>query len=156
MPPRLCSSRAFSSFLLYSSLSPRKGVNALRFRYTSLLIALMLLCPLLLATPYNPNIGPQIDAFLTSKSSPIAGDGMTFLQDGIMYNIDPRLIVAIAGAESSFGTNWVNCPANGFNAWSWFYNGNCPNSPFSSFNNGIDTVTRFMRRSYLNKGRTTI
>jgi hypothetical protein len=131
-------------------------VNALCRRWTAFLISLTLLCPFSFGSPFNPNISSQVDAFLTSRSSPIAGNGSVFLSDALLYNVDPRLIVAIAGAESSFGTRWVNCPASGFNAWSWFYNGNCPNSPFSSFASGIDTVTKFMRRSYLNKGRTTI
>ena len=136
-------------------------MNALRRSYELLVVALTVLCPLSFASPFNPNLGYQIKTFLSGRSSPLAGNNLDFLQNGVMYNVDPRLIVAIAGAESSFGTNWVNCaaPPNGFNAWSWFYAGNppnCPDFPFSSFADGINTVTKFMRRSYLNKGRTTI
>jgi hypothetical protein len=66
------------------------------------------------------------------------------------------LIVAISGAESSFGTNWGACPSSGFNAWSYFYNGNCANSPFSSYAEGITVVTKFIRRPDLNNGYTTV
>lgn len=124
-------------------------------------LTVILLVPVLLTTtsfaaPYDPHLGTAIDAYLTGKSSPIAGNGGVFFTSGVQYNVDPRLIVAIAGTESSFGTAWAACPASGFNAWSWFYNGNCANSPFSSFAEGIQTVTKFMRRSYLSKGLTTI
>jgi hypothetical protein len=125
-------------------------------RYIACLIVLMLVSPFSFASPFNPNISSQLDAYLTGKSSPIAGDGSVFLSNSVMYNVDPRLVAAIAGAESSFGTKWVNCPASGFNAWSWFYNGTCAKSPFASYSAGIATVSKFMRRSYLNKGRTSI
>jgi hypothetical protein len=110
------------------------------------------------AETYNANVGSEIDSFLSDQGSPIAGNGSTFFNSGVQYDVDPRLIVAISGQESSFGTNWAACkpPPLGYNAWSWFYNGNCPNSPFSSFANGIQKVTSGIRRLYLNQGRTTI
>lgn len=109
-----------------------------------------------LAAPYDPFVGTVIDTYLSGKDSPIAGNGSVFFNSGVEWNVDPRLIVAIAGAESSFGKNWAACPATGFNAWSWFYDGNCVNSPFSSYADGIQTVTEFIRKSYLNKGFNTI
>jgi hypothetical protein len=108
------------------------------------------------AAPYNARLGTIIDSYLQGKNSPIASNGAVFFDSGVGWNIDPRLIAAIAGAESSFGTVWQACPANGYNAWSWFYGGTCANSPFSSFADGIQTVTKFMRKSYLNKGYRTI
>jgi hypothetical protein len=88
-----------------------------------------------------------IDQYLSGKSSPIAGNGTVFAAEGLKYVVDPRLVVAIAGAESSFGTNWVNCPQSGFNAWSWFYNANCANSPFASF----AAATVFQEKSSFNE-----
>jgi hypothetical protein len=108
------------------------------------------------AESYDPNLGSEIDAYLAGKNSPIAGDGSVFFSKGVQYNVDPRLIVAISGAESSFGTNWGACPSSGFNAWSYFYNGNCANSPFSSYAEGITVVTKFIRRTDLNNGYTTV
>lgn len=106
--------------------------------------------------PQDPQLGPKIDTYLKNKASPITGNGSVFLASSNQYHVDPRLIVAIAGAESSFGTVWHACPPSGYNAWSWFYNGTCANSPFPSFAAGIQTVTKFMRISYFNKGYDTI
>jgi hypothetical protein len=127
-------------------------------RYIACTTVLLLQNLCLWGETYNANLGSQIDTFLLGKASPIAGNGNTFFNSGVTYNVDPRLIVAISGQESSFGTNWAACkpPPQGFNAWSWFYNGNCPNSPFSSFADGIQRVTSGIRRLYLNQGRTTI
>lgn len=108
------------------------------------------------AEPYDPQAGSNIDTYLEGQGSPIAGNGPVFFSSGVQWDVDPRLIVAIAGAESSFGTQWVNCPDSGLNAWSWFYNGTCQDSPFTSFAHGIMTVTKFMRLHYFDTGQTTI
>ncbi len=101
----------------------------------------------------------QLDAYLAGKhvkgratDSPMVHKGNSLLQQGQIYDVDPRLIVAIAGQESSFGIRV--CAAN--NAWNWFWGGSCSRSPFESYDNGIRTLNKFMRRSYLNKGYTTI
>jgi hypothetical protein len=108
-----------------------------------------------LAEPYEPQLGSKIDSYLWREHSPI-GDGAVFFSQGVQWDVDPRLIVAIAGAESSFGTRWVDCQQIHFNAWSWFWGGTCPTSPFASYADGINTVTKFMRLAYFNHGQTTI
>lgn len=121
------------------------------------LALLIVAAALVVAESFDPNLGTEIDSYLTGKNSSIAGNGNDFLSNGISYNVDPRLIVGIAGAESSFGTNWGACLPGGYNAWSWFWSGNgCAKSPFSSYTEGISAVTKGIRRSYLNKGYTTI
>src|SRR5690348_14565124 len=70
----------------------------------------------------------QIDSFLTDKrtpTKPLAGMGEDFVSLGSQYGVDPRLIVAISGAESSFGAHV--CTQS--NAWNWFWEGPCPKSP---------------------------
>jgi hypothetical protein len=113
-----------------------------------------------MAEPYDPNLGSKIDTFLVGKGSPMAGNGSVFFSNGVADNVDPRLVVAIAGAETSFGTNWGLCKPASFNAWSWFYDASganrCTNSTFSSYADGIGVVTSGIRRLYLNKGFTTI
>jgi cell wall-associated NlpC family hydrolase len=54
-----------------------------------------------------PAAGPtasQIDTFLGTQQSPLAGLGAIFVADGEAVGIDPRVLVAISGAETSFGT----------------------------------------------------
>jgi len=102
-----------------------------------------------------------IDAYLEEKGSPLAGLGAEFVTSGRRHDVDPRLVVAIAGAETAFGTRLGCCDSTGnvvenpYNAWNWFYKGGCP-SPFDSWGDGIDRVTAGLRRLYLDQGLTTI
>jgi hypothetical protein len=94
----------------------------------------------------------QIDDFLSRKNSPIAGIGAALVGYARDYDIDPRLVIAIAGAETTFGLH--QCTDN--NAWNWFHKRACPQSAFTSYQEGAEHVTRFMRLSYLNRGYDTI
>jgi NlpC/P60 family len=54
-----------------------------------------------------PAPGPTaatIDGFLQSQLSPLTGLGAVFVADAESVGVDPRLLVAITGAETSFGT----------------------------------------------------
>ena len=102
-------------------------------------------------SPYSPT-AVQIDDYLASKKSPIGGIGAALYGLGQQYNIDPRLVVAIAGAETTFGLH--QCTDN--NAWNWFHRRTCPASSFTSYQEGAEHVTRFLRLSYLNRGYDTI
>lgn len=88
----------------------------------------------------------SIDEYLASKASPLSGEGAAFLEAGVEHRVDPRLIVAIAGAESYFGI--TTCAP--FNAWGW----GCPSGPyrFRSWAHGIQTVTKGLRTGYLDDG----
>lgn len=92
----------------------------------------------------------SIDEYLESRASPMAGSGAAFLKAGIDHDIDPRLLVAIAGAESYFGLQ--TCAP--FNGWGW----GCPNAPyrFRSWAEAVDTVAAGLRKSYLDDGLTTV
>jgi len=96
----------------------------------------------------------QIDDYLRGKNSPLAGYGAAFVAAGREHDVDPRLLVAIAGAESTFGTRV--CAEH--NAWNWFYRdtSKCSANSFASWNEGINTVANGLRRLYLDQGRTTI
>ncbi|PWU08088.1 MAG: hypothetical protein C5B51_08500, partial [Terriglobia bacterium] len=98
----------------------------------------------------DKELADRIDTYLSG--TPLRGLGYVFVGWGRDFNVDPRLIVAIAGAETSFGAN-ITWGSN--NAWNWGWNrGNQSNSPFISFAYGIEQVTSGIRRLYLNANRT--
>jgi hypothetical protein len=120
-----------------------------------LLIALPLAAALSLAIPAATALEPEISAATLNERLSrfrLAGRGAVFIQKGAEFGIDPRLIAAIAGAETTFGNRLCGT----FNAWNWFWNGTCAASPFESFERGIHTVSKYMVKSYLRKGYTTI
>lgn len=92
----------------------------------------------------------ELDAYLGAKGSPMAGQGSAFLASGGRWQVDPRLLIAIAGAESNFGS--ITCAP--FNAWGY----GCPNGPFvfTSWADGIDTVAKGLRENYLAEGRISV
>lgn len=92
--------------------------------------------------------GREIDRYLKRRGSPMAGLGAVFVQAGKRNGVDPRLLVAISGAESDFGRNIKPGTNNPF-GWG-------PHIPFGSFGEAIDTVARGLRKGYLDEGRTSI
>ncbi len=46
---------------------------------------------------------PALDAYLAARLSPLTGLGATFVAEAGAVGLDPRLLVAIAGAETAFG-----------------------------------------------------
>lgn len=86
------------------------------------------------------------------KQSPLSGSGNEFMENGRTFDVDPRLIAAISGIETSFALR--TCATN--NAWNWFWEGPCPKSPFDSYASGIKTLSKYLKRNYINKGYNTI
>jgi hypothetical protein len=123
------------------------------------LLAMLVIVPAS-GAPYDPNVATTIDNYLATQSSPLSGYGAAFFQSGVSYNVDPRLIVAIAGDETSFGTNWGLCQPSSFNAWSilkWdptLKRNVCVN--FASWGDAIQADTRKLRFLYLNQRLDTI
>lgn len=91
-------------------------------------------------------LAAKIDRFLQSQGSPLAGQGINFVRSGRRYGVDPLLLVAISGQESSFGKNSYRP----HNAWGW------GGMTFDSWAEGIETVARGLRSGYLDDGLTTI
>lgn len=58
----------------------------------------------------------RIFAFLDGRSSPLADQAETFVTAGLEHDVDPRVVVAIAIAESNGGAMQ---PAGTHNAWGW-------------------------------------
>jgi len=57
---------------------------------------------------------PRVRAFLDRYGSPMGPYAREVVAAGVRYGVDPRLIVAIAGTESTFGKFH-----RGHNAWGW-------------------------------------
>jgi hypothetical protein len=89
----------------------------------------------------------QIDAYLRGKKSPLAGYGKSFVTAGRRYGVSPALLVAIAGAESSFGR--IN--SGKFNSFGWG-----PGINFPSFDAAINDVAKGLKTGYLDQGRRSI
>ena len=84
----------------------------------------------------------QLDAFLSQHGSPMTGTGAAFIAEGQLWGVDPLFLVAISGAETSFGQllyseNGDQCTYNAFN---WFYGPTWPTSDFTSWGEGIARV----------------
>jgi hypothetical protein len=61
-------------------------------------------------------------------------------------NLEPRVLVSIAGAETEFG---INITWGAYNAWNWGYNlKDRKNSPFPSYFRGMYAVTSGLVRNY--------
>ena len=97
-----------------------------------------------------PVSAATVDAYLRTKGSPMAGQGAAFVEAGVEFELDPRLLVAIAGAESYFGI--TTCAD--YNAWGW----GCPTRPqaFDDWRHAILTVAKGLREGYLDDGLESV
>jgi hypothetical protein len=84
----------------------------------------------------------QLDAFLAQYDSPMTGTGATFVAEGQMWGVDPVFLVAIAGAETSFGTQLYEKDGDqcAYNAFNWFYGPTRTTSDFTSWDQAIARV----------------
>src|SRR6266700_5539535 len=131
------------------------------FRLSLLALALLAL-PVMAraqADPQNNALATQIDNYLNgihpkNDLRPLSGHGTNFASEGSTYNVDPRFVVAISGAETTFGA--FTCSED--NAFNWFLNPGtgCHQSPFDNWDAGIHTVSHYLQKSYLLKGYTSI
>ena len=90
-----------------------------------------------------------LDSYLNRKgppTPPLAGYGSRLVYWGKTFNIDPRLLVALAGAESGFGAH-VTMGAN--NYWNWETNQKHPSqSAISSVDHAIQLVSSGLDRLF--------
>ena len=92
------------------------------------------------------SLAQQLRSYLQEKQSPLAPYASSFVQSGTEHGVDPRLLVAISGAESSFGQQNFR-PNNPF-GWGGM--------SFGSYPEAIDTVAKGLSENYLGQGLTTI
>jgi hypothetical protein len=108
----------------------------------------------------SASVGPrQIDAFLLAHDSPLVGEGEAFYAAGERNGVDPAFLVAISGAESSFGNYLFSAGSQtaSHNAFNWFYAATRAGSAFGGWEQAIDTVATGLRGSlYYGAGRYAV
>jgi len=86
-------------------------------------------------------------AYLLDNNSPFADSAETFVKSADTYNIDWKLVAAIAGLESGFGKH---IPYQSNNAWGWgVYGDNVIR--FASWDEGIETISKGIRVRYMDE-----
>lgn len=85
--------------------------------------------------------------FLGQYNSPLIPFASDFVKIADKYDLDWKLVAAISGVESTFG---MQIPYQSFNGWGWgIYGDNIIR--FSSWTQGIETVSEGLRTNYINK-----
>lgn len=108
-----------------------------------------------IATP-SPVVAKKLDykasilaEYLASHNSPLQYHAQDFIDASVAFNLDWKMVPAIAGVESTFGKKIPG----GYNAWGWGVYGTQA-IYFKSWRDGIFTVAEGLRENYLNKGLT--
>src|SRR3989344_5759561 len=88
-----------------------------------------------------------LEEFLKQYNSPLVPHAVDFVKYADEYKLDWKLVASIAGLESTFGKA---IPYNSYNGWGWgIYGDNM--ILFSSWTEGIKTVSEGLRTNYINK-----
>lgn len=85
--------------------------------------------------------------YLSSYHSPLEAHAQDFIDAAKTYNLDWKMLPAIAGVESTFG----KFIPGGYNAWGWGVYGTQA-IYFRSWKDAIFTIAKGLRENYLNKG----
>jgi len=101
--------------------------------------------------PAYAGVPGLINQYLRAEGSPLAGLGRVFTRKSRKYGIDPRLLVAIAGAETSLGKDPNAAPLSEHNVW-----GMGPGIRYKSWGQGADATARNLAENYFQEGRNTI
>lgn len=96
--------------------------------------------------------GEIVRQYLEAYSSPLTPYSGLIVQTADKYSLDFRLITAIAQQESNL---CKIIPPDSYNCWGWGIHSK-GTLGFSSFQEGIEEVSRGLREEYLNKGYSTI
>ena len=87
--------------------------------------------------------------YLNKHNSPMQDNAQDFIDAADKYDVDWKLVPAIAGVESTFGKRIPG----GFNAYGWgVYGDNA--IYFKSWKDGIYTLNKGLKENYINKGLT--
>jgi hypothetical protein len=107
-----------------------------------------------LTTDNTDNRTYIVRTFLQAYDSPMSEAADSFVLFADKYSLDWKLVLAIAGTESTFGKH---IPAGSYNAWGWgVFTGKQYGIGFSSWENGIEEVSRGLKENYIDKGAVTL
>lgn len=85
--------------------------------------------------------------YLRRHDSPLQYSAQDFIDASREYDLDWRLVAAIAGVESTFG----KAIPGGYNAWGWGVYGNQA-IYFKSWKEGIFVISEGLKKGYVDKG----
>lgn len=139
MPPKSAENSA--NFLI----SPQSGVSV----YASLPAKIPEVAGNIGSSDARPEI---IKQYLEYYNSPLVPEANYIVQTADKYQIDFRLITAIAQQESNL---CKIIPPGSYNCWGWGITGESTYG-FRSYEQGIDEVTQGLRENYLDKGYNTV
>ena len=120
------------------------------------------------ATASTPESIACLDNWLKNKKSdsPLNGKGNSFVSSGQTYNVNPALVLGIAGAESTFATNWRAINPETKNYQSMKCDTGQRTTPgtecigdwakYPTWEKSIEEHNKYLRTYYLDKGINTI
>jgi hypothetical protein len=87
----------------------------------------------------------RVQGWLDNRGSPLAPYAQDLVAAGVAHDVDPRVVLGIAGIESTVG---VELPPDSHNAWGW--NGDGPHglATWDSWPAAIDAYTEQLGRRY--------
>lgn len=96
----------------------------------------------------------RLRLFLESYDSPLAAEADTFVAEADKYNLDWKLVAAIAGVESTFGKQ---IPTGSYNGWGWgVFTGTQSGVNFKDWAEGIAVVSEGLRKNYIDRGAQNV
>lgn len=91
-----------------------------------------------------------VDNFLSRHKSPMSGMGAVFVREADKYEIDYRLLPAIAFQESTLGKR---IPRDSHNAFGWaIYTGATSGAKFNDWEHAIEVVAKGLKTKYIDQG----
>lgn len=105
------------------------------------------------AAPDDARLADDIARWMRGRTpdTPLAAYTDEMVAAGRRHGVDPRLVAAIAAAESTLATQRIQP----HNAWGIMQGGKTFRS-FGSWEEGIDYVASLLRRGYLDEGLLTV
>ncbi len=96
----------------------------------------------------------RLRTYLTMHNSPLVDESAHFIAEADRLGLDWKLVVAIAGTESTFGKR---VPGGSYNAWGWgIPTGAQSGIGFDSWKQGITRVSEGLKTRYIDRGATSI